>query len=316
MAKKKKQLVRRKQPKPWFKNYWLNHLDAAKLGFTQLWHTPWSSLATLLVLAIALALPLGLHSGLKGIKHFNQHWDGDRTITVFVKGRLTGTSPTILLNKIRAIPGVAKATFISEEQALKELKLAVNISENTSLFEHNPLPQLVAVEASKKAQSTEKMQALRTTLEQLDEVEKAELDLDWLEKLYTIVTLVKRTAIILTALFGLSILLIVGNATHAMTQRHQQHIDIYHFLGASRPFIRRPFLYSGLFYGFFAAGLAWIVLTVSLIWLIPALQQLAESYGLAISWQHTIPFHYLLPLLGFGLVLGYLGSRLSLRKRI
>jgi cell division transport system permease protein len=117
------------------------------------------------------------------------------------------------------------------------------------------------------------------------------------------------------ALLGLAVLLIVGNTIRLDIQNRREEIEVSKLIGGTDAFIRRPFLYTGVWYGLFGAALAWIVVTLG-FWLIdgPA-QQLAGLYESSfllsgLSWSGT----GLLLLAGIGL--GLAGSWLAVGRHL
>jgi cell division transport system permease protein len=110
--------------------------------------------------------------------------------------------------------------------------------------------------------------AIKTLLSKLEarpEVELAKLDTEWLERLYTLLTLAKRVVVIISLLFSIAVLLIIGNTIRLDIQNRYQEIVVTKLIGATDAFIRRPFLYGGLWYGLFGGILCWLIVELSML---------------------------------------------------
>ena len=94
------------------------------------------------------------------------------------------------------------------------------------------------------------MQQLASRLEALSGVDEVRLDLAWVERLRHLAELGRRVALALGALFGLGVLLVVGNTIRLAVESRRREIEVVMLIGATHAFVRRPFLYSGAWYGF------------------------------------------------------------------
>ena len=112
----------------------------------------------------------------------------------------------------------------------------------------NPLPHTIIVEPIETA-DTFAIKNLLNALQARPEVDIAKLDTEWLERLYTILEIAKRSVGIITILFAFAVLLIIGNTIRLDIQNRYQEIVVTKLIGATNAFIRRPFLYGGLWYG-------------------------------------------------------------------
>ena len=157
------------------------------------------------------------------------------------------------------------------------------------------------------------LQHLLMQLKQRPQVDLGQLDQMWVKRLYYLIAFGQRVTYALALLFSIGVLLIIGNTIRLTTQSHKQEIMILKLIGATHAFIRRPFLYRGLLYGFFASILAWILVSLFLWWLeIPA-QALANSYDNAITFQGLSPQTALIMII-IACCLGTCGAWLAARR--
>jgi cell division transport system permease protein len=92
-------------------------------------------------------------------------------------------------------------------------------------------------------------------------------------------------------------------------------IEVTKLVGGSNAFVRRPFLYTGLFYGLGGAFLAALLLWLGLALLNGPVTRLAESYGSAFRLLTPTPREAGI-LLGVGALLGLVGAGLAATRHL
>ena len=81
------------------------------------------------------------------------------------------------------------------------------------------------------------------------EVAEAVLDMDWLQRLNSLMELSRRLVLAVGGLLVLGVVLILGNTIRLAIENRRDEIVIVKLVGGSNAFVRRPFLYTGLWYG-------------------------------------------------------------------
>jgi cell division transport system permease protein len=149
----------------------------------------------------------------------------------------------------------------------------------------------------------------------LPEVELAQLDMQWVKRLYYLLELADRAVFALSLLLGLAVLLIVGNTIRLAIQNRREEIEIIKLIGATNAFIRRPFLYTGLWYGIGGGLFATLLIGASLWWLSDPVSQLAGLYES--GYRLTgLSFKETMELIGFSTFLGLTGSWVSVTRHL
>ena len=163
--------------------------------------------------------------------------------------------------------------------------------------------------------SDEDIQFLLRDLSALPEVEQAQLDMAWLQRLRSINQLLERGIGLLGILLSLSVLLVTGNTIRLAILNRQSEIKIMKLVGATDRFIRRPFLYTGFWYGILGGFFAWGTLLVVLSMLSEPVYHLASLYGseFHLQWFTGLLLLYL-PLTG--ILLGILGAWLAVGRHL
>ena len=129
----------------------------------------------------------------------------------------------------------------------------------------NPLPYVLIVRPRAKTLVDPGNAALLETLRSLPEVESAQFDWQWAQRLHQIIEVFQRAVLIVAGLFAGAVVLVVGNTIRMAVSNRRQEIEIHKLFGATDAFITRPFLYSGMLHGTAGSLLAWLMLEVSMM---------------------------------------------------
>ncbi len=236
---------------------------------------PWSSALTVGVMAVALALPLGLWLVLGNVARFSGQVQQSREIGVFLKHDVDTAGAQALADRLRGRNDVAKVELRTPEQGLEQLRAAGLGDAIDALGDAaaNPLPSLLIVTPA----GDETL--LASSLQTLPEAALVQHDALWRQRLDGWLRFGNRVALVLAALLGLGALLVVGNTVRLDIQSRREEIAVLQHLGATDGFIRRPFLYLGAWYGLAAGALAIGLLTAAAMALRAPLAALAASYG-------------------------------------
>jgi len=110
------------------------------------------------------------------------------------------------------------------------------------------------------------------------QVELAQLDVQWVKRLYTFLEIAHRSIWVISSMLAIAVLLVIGNTIRLDIQNRREEIEVSKLIGASDAFIRRPFLYTGLWYGIISGLLAWIITLFSLTMMEQPIHKLALLY--------------------------------------
>ena len=272
---------------------------------------PWTTLLTLLVMALALAMPLLLFLLLDNARQLGGDMQQAGAISVFMK---PGESADALALRARAMPAVAAVVLKTPAEGLEELRGQPGFADAMKLLRDNPLPAVLVVTPRNTAGS-ETATALVGQLQASPGVDLVQYDYLWRERLDAILAAATRAASVLAGLLALAALLVVGNSVRLDILGRSDEISVMQLLGASSGFVRRPFLYTGLWYGAFSALIAVLVVLIVEFTLLTPLTNLVSSY------DHRFALHALgwLPAgasLGGGALLGWLGAWLAASRHL
>jgi len=288
-----------------------HHADVAKDCLRQLFAAPMSTFMTVLVLAVALALPSFLLSALSNVSRLSDSWDNENKISLFLHTDLSTSQVDHFVQMLLLRPDLIAIDLVDSSQGLLEFKQQSGLADILGSLEKNPLPAVVYVLAKDNNEAA--LEGLTKELKALEQVEQAVLDLKWIKRFNGIVLVVERAIVALSLLLAFAILLIIGNTIRLNVESRKDEILVSKLMGATNAWVRRPFLYSGLFYGIAGAVVALLMLELAMLLMKTPVLQLSQLYQ----------SHFVLS--GLGLVggtvlilvssiLGLLGALISVNK--
>lgn len=224
----------------------------------RLLRAPLSTLFTTAVIAIALALPAALHTLVNAADRLSANWGSSAAeIAVYMEPGLSSNRAERLAEELRGWPEINRVTLIDPDSALATFRERSGLDEVLDTLDENPLPHTAILQPD--SEDPQVLTALRQRAAELDGVDQVRLDLEWLERLHAILELGRSVVQVLAVLLGLGVLLIVGNTIRLAIENRREEITITQLIGATDTFIRRPFLYMGIWYGL-GGGLLAIVM--------------------------------------------------------
>lgn len=297
------------------KNYFLRHAQVFFYTLGQLWQTPVATVLTIAVIGITLALPAGLYVVIDNVQRVAGGWEDSGQISLFLKQELSETAIEKLAERVRRQPGVAWVDYVSRDAALAEFKKLSGFGEALGALDRNPLPPVLVVHPTASHANAEALQSLLTTLRRHKEVDLAQLDLEWVRRLYAMLDVARQGVFLLAAGLAVAVLLIIGNTIRLAVLNRRDEIEVIKLIGGTNAFIRRPFLYAGTIQGLLGGFLAWLVIGLGLLLLAGPVQRLASLYGSGFRLEN-LGMTETLTLLTSGAVLGWLGSRLAVGRHL
>ena len=259
-----------------FGSYVSHHKLVAKDSLLRLFRAPIPSIMTWLVIGIALALPGGLFVALNNVEAISKGWEGAAQISLYVHKAVSDQDSRRLADKIRLRDDVAEVEYISSTQALEEFKVLSGYGDVLNHLDKNPLPSVIVVKPAEDNHLN--TQSLYESLQAIPQVEQAVIDMEWVQRLYSMMALGKRMTLALAALLSLGVLLVIGNTIRLAIESRRDEIVIVKLVGATNAFVRRPFLYTGVWYGLGGGLMAWLIISISVSWLSGPVATLADLY--------------------------------------
>jgi len=267
---------------------------------------------TILVIAVALCLPAMLYMTVKSLESGIEHIQETSDISVYFKIGTADSESLKVQTDILSMDAVEAVRFFTPDQALEEFQAYSGLGESLLFLDENPLPATLLV--TPRIDLTD-IQSIIDSIQQFKAVDQVKFDYLWLQRLESLLTIFERAVLALTALLGLGVILILGNTIRLEIESRREEIVVVKMVGGTNAFVRRPLLYSGIWYGVLGALAAWFLTNLFALILSAPLSRLGDLYfrNLSLSGLNSLDF---VGLLLIGLVLGILGAWLSTARHI
>ena len=310
-AAKPPKFQRKRNPATWA----LRHAQMSLSSLGRLSRSPIGTLMTAAVIGIALAMPSGLHLLVDNVRQLSSSWDGSASISLFLNEDVSDEQAEAVRRQVALRPDVAETRLIDRAQALEEFRGLSGFGQAIELLDQNPLPAVVVVRPREHVQGAEAVSRMAAELQAYREIELAQVDLQWVERLSAITGTIERGVVILAVLLSGAVLLIVGNTVRLEIQSRHSEIEIVKLVGGTDAFIRRPFLYEGIWYGLLGAGIALSLVLGSLYLLDSPVKHLAGLYESQFSLAVIDPLSLFGMVFG-GPLLGLAGAWLAVSRHL
>lgn len=295
--------------------YFAHHVWVARNSLVRLLLTPLSTLMTAAVIAIAMSLPAGLYILLNDLQSVVVGWQGSAQVSVFLKKAVTVKESRSIRDRVEGWKEVSQVRLITAEQALEEFQQQSGFGDALAILDENPLPAVLVVKPHDGFLSTDKLRPLAERLGQLGEVDQVQLDFQWVERLNQIIALGKRGALVISVLLAVAVLLVVGNTIRLTIFNRREEILVTKLIGATNQFIRRPFLYTGFWYGLFGALLSILLISILFLLIDQPVKELAQLYNSPFELA-GMTFRDAAVVFTCAVVLGLLGSWIAVTRHI
>lgn len=291
-----------------------HHAHVARESLGRLVRQPVSSLMTIAVIAIALALPLGLYALLSNAREaVGGLQNTQASISLYLHEGTTDTALNALAERLLSRSDIARVETLTSDQALTEFRQLSGYGDTLDLLGNNPLPPVLTV--TPRHPEPDRVADLQHQLAALPEVAQAQADLAWVQRLAAIMELGQRLLLALALGLALAVLLVVGNTIRLAIESRRDEILIMKLLGATNGFVRRPFLYMGLWSGLGGGLAAGLLVTATLAWLNVPVTALAQAYQSHFSLSPlTLPDW--LSLLALATSLGWIGAFVAVGRHL
>jgi cell division transport system permease protein len=220
--------------------------------------------------------------------------------------------------ELAALPDVEKVEFVTKREALAELRETLGVEkaeELTSQLNYNPLPESFRITPTDAAQ----LPAIERTLEAkgaaqvspiLNEVFHRQ---DASKQIEKVTSALKIVLSVITALLVLASLMLIGNTIRLSIYTRRREVEVMRLVGATRWFIRWPFMIEGVIVGFIGGLLAILILWLGKLTIVDPLSSTFSF--LAAQNSSTLSFPAMVAILFAAAVLvSTLGSGITLRR--
>jgi cell division transport system permease protein len=270
---------------------------------------------TMAVIAVALALPLFLNVFLQNTRTATANWNQTFDISVYMDKKATAARTQGLAKQWRSRADVAAVRVITADEALAQFRGASGFGNALDALSDNPLPDTLVVTPALTASTPEAMEKLKVAITATADVQTVQVDTEWVKRMYAMLDLLRRIVGLTSALLGVGVVLVVGNTIRLDILNRRAEIEVMKLVGATDGFARRPFLYSGIWYGLGGGVLALLFVAVAVGLLAKPVDRLAGLYGSQFHLQ-GLKFGFGVAVLALAVGLGWLGSWFAATRHI
>ena len=297
-------------------NTWLARHAQTLLGsLGRIVQHPVATLMTMAVIAVALALPLFLDVFLQNLRSATSDWNQAFDISVYLDKQVPAARVQALAKELRGRPDVANVRVITADEALTQFKTGSGFGHALDALTDNPLPDTLIVTPALAASTPEGTEVLKQALAGSAGVQTVQIDTDWVKRLVALLDIMRRIVQLTGGLLGLGVMLVIGNTIRLDILNRRAEIEVMRLVGATDGFARRPFLYSGVWYGLGGGLLALILVALAVALLAQPVARLAALYGSQFRLR-GLGFGVSVTILMVSVALGWLGSWLAATRHI
>jgi cell division transport system permease protein len=217
--------------------------------------------------------------------------------------------------RVRQRRDVEEVTLVEADAALEEFRRNSGFGEALDALKDNPLPHALVVRPAAAFRDPAQVAALTGELRKLEGVDIVQLDTAWVSRFNAILDVVRRVVLLALGLFALGVLVIVGNTIRLDIENRRDEIEVTKLVGGSDAFVRRPFLYNGVWYGLGGGAIAWLIVAIVVLVLSDPVRRIAGLYGSGFS-LHGLGADGSVALVAGGALLGWLGSFIAATREL
>ena len=270
------------------------------------------STVTIATIAIAILIASAFALFFVNANTIVNSWKKGIRIMVYLKPNSSEKKVADIKSKIEGMNGVKNVRFISNKEALEQLKN--QMKRQSSLLDdlqENPLPDAFEVRLTDDFQNQDKVETLAARLESLSQVDEVEYGQVWLGRFTNILNLFRLTGYAMGALFFAATVLIVANTIRLVFYSRREEVEIMRLVGATDGFIRAPFYIEGLIQGALGGIIGLAALFVLFVFISSNVDKDLTSSLFAIRFLSWEAF---LGILICSMFVGWMGCFLSLKQ--
>ncbi len=285
-----------------------HHGWSAAASLRRLAARPLGSLLTIAVMGLALALPLAFYLLLGNVQQLGKALGQDQAINVFLQPDQAESQAQLLAKQLRDRSDVASVTVKTPQQGLDELAKLQGFSGALDALDQNPLPYVLMVQP-RPGLDAPTVERLASEMREMRSVAQVQDSGTWRQRLDALLGVGDRVVAALALMLVLAALLVVGNTVRVDIASRSEEIGVLLLVGASGAFVRRPYLYAGIWYGLFSGILAALLALAIEFALSGPVARLSQAYD---GKLHIggLPAWLLLAVPLAAAALGWLGARL------
>ena len=274
------------------------------------------NLVTVVTIALALLILSLFLLVLVNLEGAAQEWSRQVQVSVYLDKEPSSQELIDLKSRISALPGADSVLYVSKNDALKRFRARLKGQE--SLLEGvtaDTLPASLEITLKRGSRTSEALEVFVGRLRKISGIGDIQYGEEWVRRLTTFMQFARLIVTLLSGFLLIAVLFIVSNTIKLTIYSRRDELELLSLVGATRLFIKGPFLIEGILQGFVGAVVALVLLAATyFLFLYNAGDFL--RFGPTSSGLTFLPASYLAGILVGGIILGFLGSLTSLKRFI
>lgn len=228
--------------------WFTRHVSTAIASLGRIARQPVASFLIILVIAVTLALPAAISVVVKNARAISGSWENVLDFSVYLKQGVSVSEAEGLARLLSQRADVDSVELITADEALADFKQASGFGDALDQLPDNPLPHTLVVRPG-PGNTSASLILLHEEIGNLPEAELVQVDTEWVQRFHAVLDIVRQAIAIGSALLGMAIIVIIGNTIRLDIENRRDEIEVTKLIGASNAFVRRPFLWTGFWYG-------------------------------------------------------------------
>ena len=295
--------------------WFARHMQTLIGSLGRLWTHKLATFLTVFVIGIALALPACLHLFVANAQRAAGGWNRALELSVFLKRPTSADEARRLADRWRKRRDVEHVELILADEALKEFRRESGFGAALDALNENPLPHTVVIRPAEGYAAASQLESLAAEIRATPSVDLVQLDTAWVNRVNAILLAIERVLLLTAGILALGVMVIVGNTIRLDIQNRRDEIEVTKLVGGSDAFVRRPFLYNGVWYGLAGSLIAWAIATIAITALRAPVARIAGLYGSGFRVE-GLDLEASLILIAAGAALGWLGSYVAATRHL
>ena len=265
-----------------------------------------SVFAALLVIGLFLTVVLN-------VDYLATKLESQVEVKVYINDGLSSEVIDAMNKDIKELTGVKDCYFLSKDKALKQFN--EQLGENSNLLDglegDNPLADSFVVTLEEPRMASNVTNAISA----MSNVENVVYGKEELEKLLNITHLLRISSLFIVVILVLISIFIISNTIKLTVFARRREVGIMKFVGATDSFVRGPFFVEGILMGIIGSIISLAVISIGYYFSVQYVkQQTIGLISISLLPMSSIVYNLSTALIVIGIVIGALGSMISIRK--
>lgn len=292
----------------WLAQHWFVLVSTLK----RLVAAPITTLLSVVIMGIALSVPVSIYVLVENLRLVMNEKNHPQ-MTLFLKHDIKQENIDKIRHDLQEHPQILGSQFIAKDIALQQLLENSELPNAVKNLPRNPLPDAFVITV--RDDSMNNLRELQETFKSWPAIEFVQFDSEWIERLKALLQLGWSIVLMIVAISSIAIIAVMFNTIRLQIVTKRDEIEISKLIGATDPFIRRPFLYFGALQGLTAGVIAWSIVFLLIHLINEQLIVFLQFYGIDFFLE-PLSTENGLSLLFFSTLLGWLGARLSVSNHL